>query len=317
MEKEKRELEELEKIENQSKKEDNQKLPKKEVVKETEEYSEELKDSSVPLGYHKLPTNLLPSKGRFYPDDLVIFIRAAQAKEIRHWSTIDDEDPVDIVNHLNEIIKSCTRFKTQESLSFTYKDIVEVDRLYLILSIRDLSMKQKQNKIVLPIENPRTGESVQVELTNNNLDTTDLSEKYLNFYDEEKRAFHITINSNQQEFTIKPPTIGVSEKVTQFIRESQRENKFIDRTFIKVFPFLNPTWRTLTVDKIRTQQKESISWEPITVSVLINFIEGIEIGQKPYLKHVFEDGEEVTTPISFPGGIKSLFLVQDIFGEIS
>lgn len=320
--KEKNELNELKRLENASSADDIREHNKKMKLNKTtpnqsseDDYDPNLKDKNIPLGFVKLDVKDLPSKGMFYPADLMINIRAAQAKEIRHWSTIDESDPIDVNDHLNEIIKSCVRVRTQNS--FSSKDILEIDRLFLILAIRDLTMKEHENQIVIPIENPKNGEKYNVELKNNNLDVGELEEKYLKFYNEDTRRFEITINKTGEKFIITPPALGITEKVTAYIKEVNSQGGYIDKTFIKVFPYICQDWRTLTTEKIKEEQKKSNTWSPITVSVLTGFVEGIELGVKPHVSHKFEDGAEVTAPIQFPRGIKSLFLVQDIFEAIS
>jgi hypothetical protein len=40
------------------------------------------------------------------------------------------------------------------------------------------------------------------------------------------------------------------------------------------------------------------------------------MGIKLEIKHTCKSGTEITTPITFQGGIKSLFVISDIFEEL-
>jgi len=55
----------------------------------------------VALGWHEIPLSSLPSEGRFYPADTVIKIRSAKVAEIRHFSTIDESNLLDVDDKLN------------------------------------------------------------------------------------------------------------------------------------------------------------------------------------------------------------------------
>jgi len=87
------------------------------------------------VNYKNIPFDILPSKGMFYPIGSEITIRAASVIEIRHWSTIDDTDLLDMNDKLNFIIEKCLRFKTESGIA-SWKDIKEIDRFFLVFKIR-------------------------------------------------------------------------------------------------------------------------------------------------------------------------------------
>ena len=93
--------------------------------------------TSMPdVGWHPLPVSALPSAGKFYPDNSRIQIRAAANKEIRHFSTIDPDDPLDADDKLNFILDNCSIIMMDEK-RVSYKDLLEIDRFYVIIAIRD------------------------------------------------------------------------------------------------------------------------------------------------------------------------------------
>jgi len=47
-------------------------------------------------GWKLVKLDNLPSKGLAYHDNFELLIRSAKTKEIRHWSTIDEYDPIDV-----------------------------------------------------------------------------------------------------------------------------------------------------------------------------------------------------------------------------
>ena len=80
-------------------------------------------DADFHLGYHTIPTLSLPSGGMFYPEGTEISIRSAKVAEIRHFSTIDEANVLDIDEKLNQILESCIRI-TSANKRLSYKDIL-------------------------------------------------------------------------------------------------------------------------------------------------------------------------------------------------
>jgi len=96
--------------------------------------------------WKNIPIQNLPSGGIFYPDDTEITVRAASVGEIRHWSTIDESDALDIDDMLNFILEKCLRIKTKDNAAWlSWRDICDVDRMYLIFAIHEQTFPNKEN----------------------------------------------------------------------------------------------------------------------------------------------------------------------------
>jgi len=60
-----------------------------------------------------------------------------------------------------------------------------------------------------------------------------------------------------------------------------------------------------------------MQWSDIKYQTMNKLTEMARVGVKEKMRTECEKcGTEVTTPISFPGGIKSLFVISDITGEL-
>jgi len=60
-----------------------------------------------------------------------------------------------------------------------------------------------------------------------------------------------------------------------------------------------------------------MSWDTTKYNTMYTLTDMCKVGVKEDLHEICEKCQsEVTTPISFPGGIKSLFVVSDIAGEL-
>ena len=106
------------------------------------------------LGYLKIDVASLPTQGMFYPEGTEIRIRAARGEEIKHWSTMNDQDlnqlsQVDDI--LNYIIERCVSVKLPGIMGGNWKDLKDVDRFYLLLAVREFTFLDGDNELMVPI----------------------------------------------------------------------------------------------------------------------------------------------------------------------
>ena len=265
------------------------------------------------LGWHVLDLQTLPSKGKYYPSDIVIKIRSAKAAEIRHFSTMDEANYIDMEDKLNSIVESCSQLSSGDK-RMSYKDILEEDRIVLLLSIRDLSFPEPENKLMLKGKTEKTKKSVEIELAVKNLVPTEIDEEIEKYYSEKERTYIIKTRS-AGTVKMKPPTIGVMQEITQYLKDRQEKDQEFDKAFIQVLPYMQPDWRTLNLNKIFQAEVDYKSWDEKKFMVIYRLAERMRIGVQTELETTF-DGETVKAPLDFPGGIKSLFIISDLAGEL-
>ena len=265
------------------------------------------------LGWMVLDQSTLPSMGKFYPADCLIKIRSAKAAEIRHFSTMDENNYIDMEEKLNSIVESCAQVTAGKS-RMSYKDILEEDRIVLLLSIRDLTFPEPENKLMLKGKTEKTKKLVDIELTTKNLIPTEIDEEIERYYSETKRTYVIKTRS-AGEIEMRPPTIGVMQEITAYLKDRQEKDIEIDKAFIQVLPYMQPDWRSLSLTKIFQLEVEYKSWDEKKFMVIYRLAERMRIGVQTELETTFE-GEVAKAPLEFPGGIKSLFIISDLAGEL-
>lgn len=266
-------------------------------------------------GYHEVWKENFPSKGLFYPKDSRFFIRAASVKEIRHFSTINDQDPFQVDEALNEIVSGCLMLRYPGKQA-SFKDLKEEDRIYIILSIRDLTFVEGENKLAITVNCRDCGHENQIEIKNNSFESTELGDSIMKYYDEELRKFVISTKSSGT-IEMAPPSIGIMTHVTKYIKRSQEEGKKIDPSFVKSLPYMVQEWRGLSENQIQNHEIEFMRWDSKKYQVFNALTEMAKVGVKEQIhKDCEKCGSEMRTPITFPGGIKSLFVVSDITGEL-
>jgi hypothetical protein len=274
------------------------------------------------FGWKNLPLTVLPSKGFFYPEGTKIAIRSAEVREIRHFSTIDEDDLIDHDEKLNFILSKCSTMHFPNEGVVSHKDLKHEDRFFLIMAIRDLTFVQGENRIIITPESKCKDKNIcpinnGIELRTGVLSSYDIDPRVMKYYSPSTRNFVFPVRKIGKEITMSVPSIGVMNSVSDFVFECDRRGIEVDESFIKISPFIFDEWRNLGFNQIMQKMKESDDWSKEEFSLYYELCETIKIGTELDISVKCPTcGAEVTAPITFPGGFKSLFVISDIFGEL-
>lgn len=280
--------------------------------------------SPLELGWKNLPMRMLPSKGLFYPEGARIAIRPSEVREIRQFSTIDEDDMLDIDNKLNFILDSCCKIKFSENGGLvSYKDLKQEDRFFVVMAIRDLTFVKGENRIIINTDKGCSTKGCsgmdKVELRTGVLSNYEIDDNLMKYYSSSERIFIFPIRRIGKNIKMSPPSIGVTRAISNFVKESVKKGEYVDESFIKVAPFYFNDWSGLDYIKIKEGMITSMEeWTKEEFSAYLGLSEKIRIGTNLKLKLNCDTcGEgEVTAPIYFPYGFRSLFVISDIFGEL-
>ena len=272
--------------------------------------------------YHNIPLDCLPSLGRFYPDDTRISIRAARVDEIREFSAIDESDIKDVTDKLTYMVSQCVKVY-YGNIPGSYKDLLSADRIVLILKIREITFLDGMSSIKLPVpanacETAGCKPQDSIIFNSTKLDFTIPSPELEKYYDSVNKCYNVRTKSFGT-ITLFPPSIGVTSVVTNWIVEQAREEKKIDATLTEILQYLVGDWRRLNNNSIFNILGELSTWSTEKFALVYRLIEKINIGIEFELKDKCETcGGEITVPISFPDGYKSLFVptVSDFGDEL-
>ena len=272
----------------------------------------EAQDANLALGYHSIDVVNMPSGGMFYPNDIKINIRSANVSEIRHFSSIDETNVFDADEKLNYILEACSQI-TSSKKRLSYKDILEEDRFYLILSIRDLTFPEPESNLTVDHVDKK-GDKHQIEIKKEYFTYFKVPETLDKYYDEEAKSFLIETKSFGT-IEMRPPTIGIMQKMTAYIQDRQEKKEKIDQSVLQVMPYMVKDWRGFNDKDIFKFEVEMNSWSGKKFSLIYKLAEEIKVGVKPDMSvQIGDDWEDV--PIGFRDGIKSLFIVQDFSAEL-
>lgn len=277
--------------------------------------SDDFLDSDMLLGWHNIYMDELPSRGRFYPLNAKIQIRSAKVNEIRHWSTLNERDLFDIEDKLNYILQNCTRVSV-EGKSLSWKDIREEDKIFILLKIRDLTFPEPEARLQFKKKCSECGTELTIEIKADKFSLNEIPENINKYYSEEERCFVIHTKSSGV-IRMAPPSVGVMKVVADYVNNKRKNDEGWDKAWIQLVPYLTIDWRGFKEKDIFDGEVDFKGWDTIKYNTIYNLAENMKIGVKPNIIHTcHECGSEVATRVDFPGGIKTLFMLSDISGEL-
>jgi len=121
---------------------------------------------------------------------------------------------------------------------------------------------------------------------------------------------------NGEDFRLHMPTIGTMMFIKNYLKGRQQGGQSFDKAFTKYAPFIFSDWKTLSQNTYEKAVQDSYAWSLHRISVMDKIVDILSNSIKPQIRYVSTTGSESTAPLSFPGGIKSIFLISDIFGEL-
>lgn len=274
------------------------------------------------IGYHDVPLDALPSRGRYLPADTRISIRAARVGEIREFSTMDEENIKDVTDKLTYIVSQCVKVYYGNTPG-SYKDIISSDRIVLILKIRELTFTDAAESIKIPVPDnacKTVGCHPQQSLNFNTnlLSFVEPPQELEKYYDSVNRCYNIAT----KRFGIIPiylPNIGVTTAVTDWVVNQQRENKKVETSLAEILQFMIKDWRGLSDKMIFAKITELSGWSTEKFTLVYRLVEKLGVGIEFNVKTTCETcGGEITVPITFPDGYKSLFVptISDLGEEL-
>ena len=285
-------------------------------------YDEELSRLGRLRDYHNIPLDCLPSLGRFYPDNTQITIRAARVDEIREFSAIDETDIKDVTDKLTYMISQCVKVY-YGNVPGSYRDLLSADKIVLILKIREITFLDGMSSIKLPVpanacETVGCKTQDTVIFNSSKLNFTTPAPELEKYYDSVNKCYNVRTKSFGT-ITLFPPSIGVTSIITNWIVEQAKGEKKFDAALTEILQYMVGNWRRLNNKSIFDILGELSTWSTEKFTLVYRLIEKINIGIEFELKdRCATCGGEITVPITFPDGYKSLFVptVSDFGDEL-
>ena len=261
------------------------------------------------IGWQKIPIKDLPTQGLFYPEGAEVNIRAATAAEIRHWSTLNENDLSALDDMLNYIIERCSNMKCIGKMA-SWRDLKEVDRFYILLAIRELTFVEGENKLQV-----KTSETTKIDVTKDMIDYITFDDRLMKYYSPEERLFVLKFKTGKQ-LKVTIPSVGVTNWLKNYINRKRMNNEVIDEDYISFAPFVILDWRGLGDDSYTKLVMDSQGWTTAEISILTEIRKIFIDTVNPFVKYNDSEGGERVVPLNFQGGFKYLLLVSSPFDQL-
>lgn len=272
-------------------------------VAELQEYNRTAGRGSLPIRVEDLPT-----KGMFYPEGTRIFIQAANLSEIKRWAMADETDVSAIDDAINDIVEACVRVvfpNDYKIVNADYRDLKDIDRLYLVLAVHDFTFPPEQGNDIKVIVNENTDVVVRKE----NIEFIKFGDKLMKYYNPEKRCFSFPAKARAFEggyLDIYVPATGVTRWIKDYAKTRAQRQEGYDRDFIGIAPLLIPDHRGLNIDKYYDLIDSTADWTAYEWALINKVRRAIETAVTPKLIYKDEAGSTKEAPLNFRGGIKAL-----------
>jgi len=263
------------------------------------------------IGWDKINIKDLPTQGLFYPADTEIAIRSASTQEIRHWSTLQEDDLSALDDMLNYVIERCCTVKVPGNQLSSWKDIKEVDRFYLLLAIRERTFVKGENVLQVKVS-----ETKKIDVVKDMVDYITFDDRLMSYYNPEKRTISLKFKTGKT-LEVNLPSVGVTNWLKNYINRKQRQQEAFDQDFLNFAPFVIQDWRGLNDTSYERFVYESQNWSNAEISMLTEIRRIFADTINPVIKYRDEQGGERIIPLNFQGGIKSILLISDPFSQLA
>ena len=262
------------------------------------------------IGHVTISHDALPSKGLYYDPNMTIQIRSANNAEIKHYSGMDDSNPLEVEKHISAILSTCCIVSNGNTI-MSYRDLSEFDKIYTFFAIRDRTFlrDKRDSNINVTAQCQHCGHDNTVTISNDTFGFYSISANLLKYYNAEQRCFIIaddSIGSDPLKFYI--PTVGVTEKIMEYIKQQELSKQqggegYYNPNDLTILMYITPNWREIDDKGKYIRQQTSIikdRWNHDRYAIATEFTKRLKVGIKPTITFNCSNCDgEVTTAIRF------------------
>lgn len=262
------------------------------------------------LNYITVDLSVLPA-GIFYKPGTIVMIRAASVAEVQAYSSIDDNNFLDVTDKMNEMLGRCVKVKHPGGMIGSYKDLKDNDRLFLIFMIRELTF-QKNSNLAKDVTCGNCKHEFKIQFRST--PAPDSPKTFINyeidkdleeFFNKQDRTFDFQIKDRL--WKLSPPCISLQEIFFKSIKEKVQIDKSPNVSFLKIIPFTLWDRKTITEEGIKSKEEEFKNLDMDTFLFLDEIVSKMIFGIKELRMNCPSCGEEVHTDMTFPKGASSIF----------
>lgn len=259
------------------------------------------------VGWYELPLESLPSKGWFYPEGSRLTIKAASVSVIRQFSTVDENNPIELNDAFDYILENLVNFRISDDRPVSYKNLKEIDKISVILHVRDLTFKNGESKIISEITCNGCGNVDEKSLKWSDFEFFKPSDDLIRLYDADSKVFRFELQDGTVQMTM--PSIGVRSFIQKYVMDRIQKRKSYDKAFASIAPYIIDDYSNLNNTIYENLVESSADWSISQFGALVRIQDLIKNSTVSRIKHrCTKCSAEVTAKSAFRGGIKSLFI---------
>lgn len=270
-------------------------------------------NSGLIRGWTKINKEIIPTEGMFSDPEIEVHGRPAKTKDIRYFTPVVEDDSYTTDEKINYILSECLKVN-HPSKRMSYKDLLDIDKIFYMLSIRDMTFYKIPNplKNITTCTNKSCEEPISLEVYSNNSTFFEMSDILKKFYDPNERCFIIEMDDDSK-VELSPPTIGRSETIKSYIAYKKSKGISIDNESLQLIKYIHIDWKDLDNQSIDLLITKSQGWSIELYSAVVQVIREIKksISMKSH-GICGTCGAEVSVPFRFQGGFRDFFIIPDI-----
>ena len=267
-------------------------------------FEKEIKSQFINIDVNQLPC------GIYYPYGTEISFRPCKTKEIESFAVINENNPIDRMNKMDELLESVVKIKYMDGTEKNGKAAYFLDRDTLILLVSRGTFQQRKIEFKKPCS---CGKDVIVDVLPKNFKLLAINDKYKGNFDNSIAAY-VFKSKNGDNLTIKPPKITLQDTINLYVMKRVLEDKVpkekINQAFLDFIAWTSPDVDTYTYEQLLQKEYEFEQFSAKKFSAAYTLLEdyikpavGVE-----YLKSKCECGLELHTEFRFPAGVRDLFV---------
>lgn len=284
------------------------------------------------LIYQDVSIDSLPSRGNFYKAGTRIAIRAATSMEIKEYSSMDVNEPLESAAAIKKIINRCTKVTSGGGSRIDNNVIKEVDKICILLMIRDLTMTKnnRHNDLTLPVTCENCGKPAKIKIDHSSIGFVDIDDKIMKYYDESRAVLSFKHESiGEEEIVISFPSMGTVDAITSYMKyklEKKRDNKdnhFFDKNFLTYLQFIIIDHQKLGLGiknietNIDNMYKKYSEWSQAKHELIVYLSDELVKGIDPNMSHDCSVSKGGCGHVSyFPIRLKNIKSIFNISGVV-
>ena len=281
-------------------------------------HNQEQKEVMVKDGWIPINRDEMGNRSQFYPENWEFLIRPATVMAVKNWTAVDESRADQVNNVLNEIIKTCVKINSHDGTQVSWNQIKSWDRFWFILKVREYTYSQGQSKVEFQDECSECNEEIDYVLTADGLfyefPDEDLVEKYWTgeYWRIDPSEYGVI---GEPVIALYTPTLERDIAIIDWATAKVRAGGKVDETFVNFLMWMMPTKPAkdmqLLDKQINQVYKTYKKWSIDMFTFMTDVIKNITIEQSDKLKMKCPYcGQEATSTVQFPNGIKVLFETQ-------